>query len=368
MGWLADRWSRIAVSTAIVAVGVAAPALAAALPRNSVGPQQIEPRAVRSAELAHAAVRRVHIDANAVDGTNVLDGALSGFDIADNSLTGADVDEASLDLAVLQARLGGCEAGKAIRSVSAKGRPTCVAVSAGGEVGPLGGDLTGTLPNPSIAGNAVTSAKVLNDTLTGSDIDESTLAGVPSALDADELDGLDSTDFLGAADTAGGDLGGTFSSLDLVANAVDAAELGSSGSVDADRAVTTNAIKNDAITSAKVPLNELTGSDVLESSLGTVPSATAADTATSATTATTATSAASATTAATADDADLLDGVDYSAIDSRLDALCAEADTINQEVRDLRTALDIPTLTGLGVGLDLSAVNLPDFDPAPCQA
>jgi hypothetical protein len=53
--------------------------------------------------------------------------------------------------------------------------------------------------------------------------------------------------------------------------------------------------------------------------------------------------------------------------DARLDSLCTQVDTINQEVRDLRSALDIPALTGVGVGLDLSSVNLPDYNPAACQ-
>jgi len=44
---------------------------------------------------------------------------------------------------------------------------------------PAGGDLTGSYPDPSIAANAVNSGKVSDDSLTGADISEATLSGVP---------------------------------------------------------------------------------------------------------------------------------------------------------------------------------------------
>jgi hypothetical protein len=49
---------------------------------------------------------------------------------------------------------------------------------------------------------------------------------------------------------------------------------------------------------------------------------------------------------------------DLSQLDARLDALCAQADAVNQEFNDLLAANPFFGLTG---------VSLPNFDPAACQ-
>jgi Collagen triple helix repeat (20 copies) len=54
---------------------------------------------------------------------------------------------------------------------------------------PAGGDLTGNFPDPLIALNAIGSAEVSPNSLTGADIDESTLGTVPSATNATTVGG-----------------------------------------------------------------------------------------------------------------------------------------------------------------------------------
>jgi len=93
--------------------------------------------------------------------------------------------------------------------------------------GPAGGDLTGTYPNPALAANTVTSGKVVDDTLTGSDIDESSLQGLMKDTVVRSIS-------LGV--TPGGDVGGT-------ANC-DTNEVATGGGVDADQSTVNDQIVN----------------------------------------------------------------------------------------------------------------------------
>lgn len=291
-----------------VALFIALAGTSYALPRSSVTSREIGNRQVRTADLARKAVKSKNIARHAVrqanvanntigslkvrdgtlTGTDIADGTIAGADVASNSLGGGQVNEEALDYNVLQRRLrGGCDDGKVLSSVDAAGNPNCV--SAGGALSiPSTSDLTqdllikagavdtakladlavtvakiandavtaakiatdavtsGKIANDAvtaakIATDAVTSAKVAPNTLTGGDIDESTLTGVV----ADTLDGLNSTDFLGAtaAVTGPGDLTGNFPNPTIAGNAV---------------------------TSAKVAADTLTGADIADtSSLGT---------------------------------------------------------------------------------------------------
>jgi hypothetical protein len=92
------------------------------LPKNSVGTKQLKKNAVTAAK----------VKANAITSPKV----------ANNSLTGADLNEATLGTV-----------------------PSATNATTAGTAAPSGaasGDLTGTFPGPTIAANAVTSAKVID--------------------------------------------------------------------------------------------------------------------------------------------------------------------------------------------------------------
>jgi hypothetical protein len=139
--------------------------------------------AVASAEIENDSIVAGDVAPNALNSARIADGSLTGTDVASDSLTGADIGESTLSKTVLQRRVGAsCPSGQAIRAVGENGGVTCQALTGSSPLGPAGGDLSGNYPNPAIKPNAVSSAKVADDSLTGADVAEPTLGQVPSAL------------------------------------------------------------------------------------------------------------------------------------------------------------------------------------------
>jgi hypothetical protein len=141
--------------------------------------------------------------------------------------------------------------------------------------------------------NAVKSGKIADNQVTGADVNEATLSQVPSAAsagsantantantaaNADALDGIDSAGFLQDGAIAGGRLSGSYPN-------------------------------------PTIPSNSITGSDINEATLGTVPSAT------------------NAANATNAGNANTLDGLDSSAFQTRVTGAC-EVGTVIRAIRE----------------------------------
>jgi hypothetical protein len=138
-----------------VAVFLALSGTAAALPgKNKVDSGDIKPANVRSSDLASNSVGSAAIVDNSVTGGDVNEQALGKVQSAANSDEAADAD-----------LLDGHDSSDFLGAGTA-----------------AGGDLSGSYPNPAIAASAVGGEEVGDNSLTGDDVDESSLKGLTTAV------------------------------------------------------------------------------------------------------------------------------------------------------------------------------------------
>jgi hypothetical protein len=148
----------------------------------------------------------------------INNGAITNGKLADNAVTTSKVVDGSITLA----KLG----------------PDVILGSGGNPIGPAGGDLTGTYPNPAITNGVITTTKLADNSVTTSKILNASVTSAKLAA------GVIPTS-LPPNGTAGGDLIGTYPNPTINNGAITTTKL-------ADNSVTTAKIIDASVTSAKL--------------------------------------------------------------------------------------------------------------------